>query len=179
MSSAYHTVLPFVILNLGGEMIYILDQRLRAQEIGSDRSQKVLQDVVKTMLSKKFVEELFRPQEMYSMQSTRQIFEKLAHSSIMKLNATSMNKLFDLMLMGIKYQVLQCCTPDEIYHITITHLTQMAALVKGSPSEVLVNDTMSQFKSLAQTFKAYDYMIIKQQMFKFFQDKHIKVSLFI
>jgi len=35
-------VLPFVILNLGGEMIYILDQRLRAQEIGNERSQKVL-----------------------------------------------------------------------------------------------------------------------------------------
>jgi Organic solute transport protein 1 len=61
MSGAYLNVLPFVILNLGGEMIYILDQRLRAQEIGSERSQKVLQDVVKTMLSKKFVEELFRP----------------------------------------------------------------------------------------------------------------------
>lgn len=97
------SVLPFAILNLGGEMLYILDQRLRAQEIGHDRSSKVLQDVVKTMLSKKFVEELFRAQEMYSMQSTRQIFEKLAHSSIMKLNATSMNKLFDLMLMGVKY----------------------------------------------------------------------------
>jgi hypothetical protein len=52
-------------------MIYILDQRLRAQEIGNERSQKVLQDVVKTMLSKKFVEELFRAQEMYSMVSTR------------------------------------------------------------------------------------------------------------
>jgi hypothetical protein len=40
---------------------------------------------------------------MYTMQSTKQIFEKLAHSSIMKLNATSMQKLFDLMLMGVKY----------------------------------------------------------------------------
>jgi hypothetical protein len=95
---------------------------LRAQEIGQERSQKVLQDVVKTMFSKKFVEEFFRPQEMYSMLSTRQIFEKLAHSSIMKLNATSMGKLFDLMLMGLKYQVQGTSSPDEIYHVTITHL---------------------------------------------------------
>ena len=41
---------------------------------------------------------------MYKMTSTRQIFQKLAHSSIMKLDATSMQKLFDLMLMGLKYQ---------------------------------------------------------------------------
>jgi len=55
------------------------------------------------MLAPKFVEELFRPQPMYTLQNTREIFERLAHSSIMKLNATSMQKLFDLMLMGFKY----------------------------------------------------------------------------
>jgi len=77
------------------------------------------------------------------MTSTRQIFEKLAHSSIMKLNATSMNKLFDLMLMGMKYQVLSCATPDEIYHVTLTHLQSIADLIKGSAAEVLVNDTMN------------------------------------
>ncbi len=83
------------------------------------------------------------------MVSTRQIFEKLAHSSIMKLNATSMNKLFDLMLMGMKYQIISTTTPDEIYHVTMTHLTEMARLVKGSPAEVLINDCTSQFKSLS------------------------------
>lgn len=55
----------------------------------------------------------------------------------------------------------------------------MAALVKGSPAEALINESISAFKSLSQSFKAYDYMIIKQQLMKFFQDKHIKVSLFI
>ena len=38
--------MPILILNLGGEMIYILDQRLRAQNIPPDKSVKVLQDVV-------------------------------------------------------------------------------------------------------------------------------------
>lgn len=79
---------------------------------------------------------------MYSMVSTRQIFEKLAHSSIMKLNATSMNKLFDLMLMGMKYQLLSCSSPDEIALVTLTHLQAIADLIKGSSVEVLVNDTM-------------------------------------
>ena len=103
MSKASLNVLPFVILNLGGEMIYILDQRLRSQDIDKDRALKVLSDIVKSMLSESFQVELFRPQAMYSMNSIKQIFQKLAHSSIMKLNATSMSKLFDLMLMGFKY----------------------------------------------------------------------------
>jgi len=95
------------------------------------------------MLSKKFIDELYRPQEMYSLASTRQIFERLAHSSIMKLNATSMSKLFDLMMMGFKYQVLSMATPDELYSVTMTHLTTIAGLVKGSPTEGLVNETVA------------------------------------
>jgi hypothetical protein len=106
MQRANLNTLPFVILNLGGEMIYILDQRLRSQDIDKDRALKVLSDIVKSMLSESFQLELFRPQAMYSMNSIKQIFQKLAHSSIMKLNATSMSKLFDLMLMGFKYQML-------------------------------------------------------------------------
>ena len=37
---------------------------------------------------------------MYTMELTKGIFDKLAHSSIMRLNKTSMDKLFDLMTMG-------------------------------------------------------------------------------
>ncbi len=131
------------------------------------------------MMHSKFVSELFRQQEMYSMVSTRQIFDKLAHSSIMKLNETSMNKLFDLMLMGVKYQVLMTTSPEEVYHIVLTHLTEVANLIKGSPVEALVNDAITQLKVMVKDFKAYDFMIIKQVIMRFFQDKHIKVSLFI
>ena len=52
----------------------------------------MLQDVIRTMYNPKFIEELFRPQDIYTMASTRQIFDRLAHSSIMRLNETSMDK---------------------------------------------------------------------------------------
>jgi hypothetical protein len=53
----------------------------------------VLGDVLRTMFSPKFVEELFRPQEVYTNAATRQIFDKLAHTSIMRLNENSMDKV--------------------------------------------------------------------------------------
>ena len=97
--------MPLVVVNMGGEMVYILAQRLTAQNVPADKSKRVLQDVIRTMYNKMFIEELFRPQDVYSMQATRQIFDRLAHSSIMRLNESSMDKLFDLMAMGFKYQV--------------------------------------------------------------------------
>jgi hypothetical protein len=53
--------MPFVIVNLGGEMLYILEQRLRAQSIPPEKAVKVLHDVVKTMFSSKFVAEVWAP----------------------------------------------------------------------------------------------------------------------
>ncbi len=67
--------LPFLILNMGGEMIYILDQRLRAQNIAPDKSQRVLLDVIRNLYAERLQEDLFRPQPLYSLTSARQFFE--------------------------------------------------------------------------------------------------------
>ena len=45
------------------------------------------------MYNPKFIAELFRPQDVYSMTATRQVFDRLAHSSIMRLNENSMDKV--------------------------------------------------------------------------------------
>ena len=60
-----------------------------------------------------------------------------------------MGKLFDLMLMGVKYQLLSCTSPDEFYNVTLTHLQAIADLIKGSAVEGLVNETMQSFKQMA------------------------------
>lgn len=69
------------------------------------------------------------------MTSIKQIFQKLAHSSIMKLNATSMSKLFDLMLMGQKYQMLHMTQAEDLYHITMNHLKTIFELIEKSSAE--------------------------------------------
>ena len=80
--------MPLVVVNLGAEMLYILDQRLKAQCIADDKSRQVLNDVVRTWFDHKFVEALFKPQQLYSLTATREVFERLAHSSIMRLNSS-------------------------------------------------------------------------------------------
>ena len=45
-------------------MVYILAQRLQAQSVPLDKSKRVLQDVVRTMYNKMFIDELFRPRDI-------------------------------------------------------------------------------------------------------------------
>jgi Organic solute transport protein 1 len=101
---------PLLIANLGCEMLFILEQRLKAQSIPGDKSQKVLHDVVKTMFDKTFVsEKLFIPQEMYSIQSTRKIFDRLAHSSIMRLSESRW-ELLDEQQLWVQHPLLLSMT---------------------------------------------------------------------
>ena len=45
------------------------------------------------MFNKRFMEELFKPQTLYSKKAMRTVFDRLAHASIMRLNAASMDKV--------------------------------------------------------------------------------------
>ena len=82
------------------------------------------------------------------MNATKAIFKKLAHSSIMKLNDTSMQKLFDLMVMGLKYQTQLTVQPEELYFITIKHLDTMRVLVEGAEAETFVISTKKRLETM-------------------------------
>lgn len=79
--------MPVIVINMGCEMMYILDQRLRAQNVPPDKGSRVLLDVYKTMFDISFIKDkLCVPQMTSSVQVTRRIFDRLAHSSIMRLS---------------------------------------------------------------------------------------------
>ncbi|KAM7099007.1 protein OSCP1 isoform 3-T3 [Molossus nigricans] len=144
--------LPLLFLNLGGEMLYILDQRLRAQNIPGDKARRdewtevdrkrVLHDIILTMFNKNFIEELFKPQELYTKKALRTIYDRLAHASIMRLNQASMDKLYDLMTMALKYQVLLCPRPKDVLLVTFNHLDAIKGFIQDNPALLnLVDET--------------------------------------
>mmetsp|Transcript_87815 Transcript_87815/g.235005 ORF Transcript_87815/g.235005 Transcript_87815/m.235005 type:complete len:366 (-) Transcript_87815:134-1231(-) len=180
MSHGSLMAMPILVINMGVEMVYILEQRLSAQKIPGEKGQKVLQDVVKTMYYPRFIDELFKPQKIYSLQSTRQIFDRLAHSSIMRLNESSMDKLFDLMAMGFKYQLVTCTSPTEIINVTVNHLQCLRNIVKEADSLTALLDQCQ-----ATVVRTYGQMsstecaVVRQTLLSFFQDRKVKVSLFL
>lgn len=172
--------MPVLIVNMGGEMVYVLEQRLQAQKIPEEKRTKVLNDVVRTMYYPRFIEELFKPQEIYSIQSVRQIFDRLAHSSVMRLNESSMDKLFDLMAMGFKYQIISCSAPQEMIDVTHNHLDVLKGLVGSTPSVVeLLDECVRQMQVAYGGMQLADFGAMRQSLCTFFQDRKVKVSLFL
>uniref|UniRef100_A0A3B3ZDW0 Uncharacterized protein n=1 Tax=Periophthalmus magnuspinnatus TaxID=409849 RepID=A0A3B3ZDW0_9GOBI len=172
--------LPLLFINLGGEMLYILDQRLRAQNIPADKAKKVMNDIISTMFNKKFLEELFKPQELYSKKALRTVFDRLAHASIMRLNQASMDKLYDLMTMAFKYQVLLCTRPKDILLVSFNHMDAIKEFVKDSPSILSqVDETFRQLIEMYTPLSSGEFQLIRQTLLIFFQDMHIRVSIFL
>ena len=184
MSEAYLMSMPVIINCLGGEMIYILCSRLKAQSITLDKSIRVIKDIGNILFNKKFQSELYIHKKPYKHQEVKSIFESFAHSSIMRLNTTSMNKLFELMLMTLKLQILRTRYPEEIYQITLNHFLGIIEILNSieTDDKSLLNrvqEEMLNFKQNYSKLSSYDYIILKSVILRFLQGKNVKVSIFI
>ncbi|XP_050923237.1 protein OSCP1a isoform X4 [Lates calcarifer] len=172
--------LPLVFINLGGEMLYILDQRLQAQNTSEDNSEKVMNDIVGTMFNKAFMDELLKPQQLYSHRTLKTVLTRIAHASIMRLNPASMDRLYELMVMAFKYQVFLCPRPKDLLLISYNHIDTIREFVKDTP--VVVNQVDETHRKIIEVYSSLsegEFQLLRQTLLIFFQDMHVRVSLFL
>jgi len=62
----------------------------------------VLLDITGVMFNKKFMDEVFKPQEVYPKKSLRAILERFAHASVMRLNPSSMDKVVIFIVINLR-----------------------------------------------------------------------------
>jgi len=55
----------------------------------------VLLDIIGVMFNKRFIDEIFKLQEVYPKKSLHAILERFAHASVMRLNPSSMDKVLN------------------------------------------------------------------------------------
>lgn len=162
---------PILYLNMGGEMLYVLRQRLKAQKIEVDKTIQgdfisieyiifilplsyisvhyntiynalqaflfvffptiVLDDVTGALLNPKILSSIFVELPLIGISSLRSTLENVALSSIMKLDKSSMDKLFDLMIMMVKYQLTAATGPGEVILLTLNHIDAMHDMVSN------------------------------------------------
>ncbi|KAH9381192.1 hypothetical protein HPB48_003169 [Haemaphysalis longicornis] len=128
----------------------------------------VMSDIVAAMLGARLVNELFRLQPLYSARAMRSLFEKITHSSVMRLSPASMDKLYDLMRMVTKYQVWSCSSPRDLLPLTLKHLE--AAGPGGDADHVA--------KAVQKHLEPLDLASLQRARYallRFFQDVHVRV----
>lgn len=74
------------------------------------------------MLNRDLVGECFQAKSNGTQIAMKALVEKLTHSSVMRLAQDSLDKLFELMLMAVKYQIMTVTEPRALFDVTSTHI---------------------------------------------------------
>ncbi|CAL8396665.1 unnamed protein product [Gadus morhua 'NCC'] len=182
--------LPLVFINMGGEMLYILDQRLQAPNKAGDCPEKgvwseqdrkrVMVTIIRTMFSKDFMDQLFKPQPLYSHRTLKTVLTRLAHTSIMRLSPASMDRLYELMAMAFKRQLVLCPRPRDLLLISYNHLDSVRRFVEDTPNVLnQVDETQRRIIEVYTTLSDAELQLLRQTLLIFLQDMHIRVSFFL
>ncbi|TKR66885.1 hypothetical protein L596_023115 [Steinernema carpocapsae] len=189
---------PLIYFNMGAEMIYILHQRLSFQ-IKGQKHNKVLADIVATMLSPTVIKEVIERHEevinhhkdelegiidpddirspIYDRLAFKAVFTKIAHSSIMRINGNSMDKLFDLMTMSFKYQVQMCADPQHLLILTLNHFDGIRELVPyDEECQRMINNAHDKVITLLYSQPTFMLVLARQMILNYFLDCKVKIS---
>eukprot|EP00483_Globobulimina_turgida_P005312 UN05322 len=179
---------PLIVLNMGTEMIYILQERLRAQKIAADKASRVLLDTVSSLFGLTMIDTIFKQSRIYQSSVLRELFHQITHSSIMRLNGQSMDKLYDLMLMGLKVQLISSRDCYELIESTLNRIDHIYSIInKGDSansdqnniSNMICNVRERIIRTYLVSISSSKLLVIRKYLFQWLPDRRIKVSILL
>ncbi|XP_034104815.1 protein OSCP1 [Drosophila albomicans] len=134
----------FILVNLGCEALFVIDQRLKAQQIESDKSVQVIHDVISVLLEPKFIESLINGSvhseaQLLTAEHCKFMLNDIATCSLMRLTETSMDKLWNLMTMVYKWQLFVSQHQHNLLDITFRHLDAINKLHPDAKRHMLID----------------------------------------
>jgi len=163
-----------LILNLGGELMYAMEQRLAAKCVAQDRAMQVLEYLAQTL----FHTEEQQPKPLPTLLQLRDFYHHMLAESISKLfvkvvDQGSMGKLCQNALMALKAQLMRCTSPRELLDMSFNHIDALLMIVDS--------DELRQWKVflMAAHLSTGELQRTRHCLLNFLQDQHTKVSLLV
>lgn len=88
----------------------------------------MLNDLLSAMLKRQYVSGIFRPGKLHPQSAMKDLIESIVHASIMRLGQDSLDKLYELIVMSIKYQIFSACDPQLMLSMTVNHVESWTEL---------------------------------------------------
>ncbi|KAL0237586.1 hypothetical protein PCE1_000980 [Barthelona sp. PCE] len=171
--------LPFLYVGLSSEMMAVLQQRMHAQKINPQKSQRVFRELMTSMFADEVLEPFYAPQDLFDLKSMAAVFTRAAHTSIMKLSANSMHRLFELMTMGFKTKLLQMPSSFFFFELIENYISFMQSLVAHGNTMELLNIFMNRLRGTYNKLHIMDKHNIYQTLLNAFQSNNVRVSILL
>lgn len=167
--------MPFLMLNYGAEMLFVLKVRIDAQRVEPKKAETILNSIAGHLFSNSFMDELCRPQGLYTPAAVLNVFAAIADSTVVRLSENSMKKLFQLMSMGVKYQLYTLRHPCELMEYTLNHLDEVRRILPAA-SHAALDNTIARIASLLSVLTAGDFAEIRKALLNYSLHSKVKAS---
>lgn len=94
---------PYLLINIGGEMIYMIDSRLRKSGVSEQQKQKILQDKISLLFQDDLMSDIFVPQRMYPLLNIKGILIKIIMKSTFGPDQSDMGQFFSDVFINFKF----------------------------------------------------------------------------
>lgn len=167
----------FLVYNLTGEMIYTIAHRLKSVGTSQVKIKKVVSDLAQLAFSK---DSRINLQAVTSVDLViiANLLYKISHCSIIMLDYQNFSKLFQMILMALKRQLLQCKSYRSLKQITLNHSQGIRDLLEGEFSQVAEDAYLSieeEFKEVS----SYDFYIIRRKLVNLLAFKNYKIGIYL
>ncbi|EAL38851.1 AGAP011836-PA, partial [Anopheles gambiae str. PEST] len=163
-------------------MLYVIDQRLKAQSIPLDKSAQVLREITEVLLDPKFLHYIATAyqQSMLTVQQCRVLLTDIACCSLMRLDISSMDKLWDLMVMIFKWQIfITNKNAQMLLDLTFRHLDGIGRLIPEMRKQILIDNVKKSLLELWEPLCEDEQTIVHRKVYKWLKPYNTKISILI
>ncbi|KAL5233532.1 hypothetical protein ACI65C_000942 [Semiaphis heraclei] len=136
----------------------------------------VLNDIIAASLNCPF---LFVPTSIINKDILNKSICCAVHSSIMRLNDSSMEKLMGLIETSVKMQMFSSNGPRQVLLVTLNHLDSIRELACSNQLKQNIDVIQHNFYQTFEKMTNGELMRLRYAMLNYLQDIHVKVTIFI
>lgn len=166
-----------IYVNIGSEMIYILNNRIKSLELEDSKRLSILQQIAGFLYkSEDNIKHLREQKQLITIDSLYAMLNQVCQQSVITLDNLSFQKMVEMILMALKKDLMLMRNDYGIISITINHLECVERIV--GTTHITVNLRKS-LQSAFDDLTAYSFFMIKRDMLNYLLFKHSKISIYM
>lgn len=167
-----------IYLNLGSEMLYILNNRIKSLDNvdESKRNSIMVQIATNLYQNNEFDSMISESTSILSLEGFHNMFHKVCHKSVITLDPSSFSKMIEMVLMALKKDLLLMKNDYGIYSVTMNHFEGVEKIIKKKNVTENMKEVVS--KKFSE-MSPYEFTLTKRAILNLLVNKHSKISIYL
>ncbi|KAA8498128.1 Protein OSCP1 [Porphyridium purpureum] len=128
--------LPFLMVSVGCELVFIVDHRLReisTVSVPAAKKFEIIRETIHSVFNESLMDAVFQDQKLYSFEALRRVVTATMESPSLRVNSDNLEKLFLIVCMSIKCQTVRCLTKTHFLTYLENEINDVEAIAMNLP----------------------------------------------